>query len=153
MRILSIRPIPVGLIFTIMYGFFGLLNFIIFRLSNNGVLTLLLGYELGFFHLALVLHLPRTDDLIANAFQCGASIALLGLTGWITGIASVLCFNFVAAKIGGIDARFANVSDNGRGTGAISNTAAAGPLAASSSGGAPTTTDRDISARNPQSSS
>jgi hypothetical protein len=32
------------------------------------------------------------------------------LTGWITGVAFALCFNFAAQKTGGIDAKFVSVA-------------------------------------------
>jgi hypothetical protein len=151
MRIVAVRPQPVIRCFAIAYAVFGLIAFILFETSKAEILTLPIGIELGVFHLSFYFNLPRTDDLLANAFQCGGAIATYALTGVITGIASALCFNFVAEQTGGIDARFVLVAKDEAATAHPLNTTTVVPPGASSTGDAPTTIAPDTSAHNPQS--
>lgn len=110
MRIIGVRPVPVALLFTFGYAVFGLLAFVIYEASNLQVLVLPIGFVFGVFHLTLNLPLARSEDLLANAFQCLGAVLCYALTGWITGIAFVLLFNFGAAKLGGIDAKFVEIA-------------------------------------------
>jgi hypothetical protein len=151
MRIISIRPQPVIRCFAIIYAGFGLFNFVVFSSGTVKTLTLPIGIELGLIHLSLYIHLPHSDDLLANAFQFGASIATFALTGVITAIALTLWFNFIAKQTGGIDAKFVTVANDEAATVHPLNTTTTVPLGASSSGDAPTTTAQDISAHNPRS--
>jgi hypothetical protein len=70
-----------------------------------------IGIVMGIFHLTFNLQFGRSPDLIANAFLCVGAILSHALTGWITGIAFTLCFNFIAQKNGGIDAKFVSVAN------------------------------------------
>jgi len=45
-----------------------------------------------------------------NADRGVAAVLCYALTGWITGVAFALCFNFAAQKTGGIDAKFVSVA-------------------------------------------
>ena len=110
MRIVSVKPVPVGFIFAIVYAIFGFVNFLLFAFSSPPTITLPVGIIMGIFHLNLDFHLARSADLIANAFDCIGSILSFALTGWITGITVVLSFNLIAKKIGGIDAKFVSVT-------------------------------------------
>jgi hypothetical protein len=112
MRIVGVRPAPVALLFALAYSTFGLINFVIFAASSLPTFVLPIGFVFGIFHLTLNVPLPRSEDLLANGFQCVAAIACYALTGWITGVVFVLVFNFGAEKLGGIDARFVEIARN-----------------------------------------
>jgi hypothetical protein len=64
---------------------------------------------MGIFHLNFNFQLARSTDLISNVFLCAGSVSSYALSGWITGLTVTLCFNFIASKTGGIDARFVSV--------------------------------------------
>lgn len=109
MRIISIRIAPAAKVFAIAYAVFGLVSFLAFAFGGATTLTLPIGIVFPPFHLNFSLTLTRKDDLIYNALLCGAAIASCALTGWITGIAAALCFNLIAEKTGGIDAKYVSV--------------------------------------------
>ncbi|HKT90407.1 MAG TPA: hypothetical protein VJQ59_18320 [Candidatus Sulfotelmatobacter sp.] len=110
MRIISVRIAPVAKIFTIAYAVFGLVSFLTFALGGATSLTLPIGIVLPpLFHLNFNLTLTRQHDLVYNVLLCAAAIASFALTGWITGIATALCFNVIAEKTGGIDAKYVSL--------------------------------------------
>ncbi len=47
-----------------------------------------------------------------NAFLCIGAVLSYALSGWITGVALTLCFNFIARKTGGMDATFVTVAED-----------------------------------------
>ena len=112
MRITSIRPAPLAIVFAITYAVFGLGAFIVYAVSSLQAFILPIGIILGIFHLNLNIQLARSPDLLANAFLCVGAVVCYALTGWITGIAFTLCFNFAAQKMGGIDASFVGVAED-----------------------------------------
>ena len=105
MRILSIRPVPVAKIFTLAYALCGLIAFIQYQVTAAQTLILPIGILMGFLHLNINIQAVRSDDLLANVFLCFGAIFSYALSGWITGIAAVLCFNLISEKMGGIEAR------------------------------------------------
>lgn len=109
MRIISVRIAPVARLLAIAYAFLGLVSFLRFAFENARTITLPIGLVFPPFLLNFNLILTRRDDLIYNALLCGAAIGSFALTGWITGIAAALCFNFIAKQTGGIDAKYVSV--------------------------------------------
>lgn len=109
MRIISVRIAPVARLLAIAYAFLGLVSFLRFAFENARTITLPFGIVLPLFYLNFNLSLMRRDDLVYSAFLCCAAIASYALTGWITGIATALCFNLIAEKTGGIDAKYVSV--------------------------------------------
>jgi len=71
-----------------------------------------IGILIGIFHLNVNIHLGRSSDLLANALLCIGAILSFALSGWITGVALTLCFNFIAEKTGGVDAKFVTVAED-----------------------------------------
>lgn len=120
MRIISVRPVPIGQIFALTYAVFGLAAFIQFAASKIQAINLPVGILIGIFHLNLNFHVNRSADLLANAFLCVGAVFSYGLSGWITGIAVALCFNFVAQKTGGIDAKFVVTEDSSTSSAGVS---------------------------------
>ena len=111
MRIVSVEPAPVAHVFALAYAPFGLLSFVVYAVSNIHGFVLPIGIFMGIFHLNFNLNLPRSSDLLGNAFYCFAAILAYAASGWITGAAFALCLNFAARKTGGIDAKFVSVSE------------------------------------------
>ena len=81
-----------------------------YAVSSIQIFMLPLGILLGPFYLSINIPLGRSPDLLANAFMCIGAVLSYALSGWITGVALTLCFNFIAQKTGGIDAKFVSVA-------------------------------------------
>lgn len=111
MRIISVRPSPVARVFALTYAVCGLAAFVVFAFSSLQTFILPIGVIMGIFHLNLNFQLARSTDLIANAFLCIGAVFSYALSGWITGVAVALCFNFIARKTGGIGAEFVVVAE------------------------------------------
>jgi hypothetical protein len=56
------------------------------------------------FHLNFNFTLPMPTEWAYGLFLCVIAAASYALTGWLTGAAAVLGFNFVSRRIGGIEA-------------------------------------------------
>lgn len=113
MRIISIHPGAVALVFAFTYAVFGLVDFVVYELSGHRhPFVLPIGILMGVFHLELNIPVAHSPDLLANALLCVAAVLCYGLTGSITGAVVVACFNFVAQKMGGIDAKFVSVASD-----------------------------------------
>jgi|SRR5215470_7369520 len=112
MRIISVHPGAVALVFAAAYAFGGLVTFVVYAFSSVQTFLLPIGIVMGMFHLVFNINLARSPDLLANAFLCVLAMLCYGLTGCITGAVVALCFNFVAQKMGGIDAKFVSVAGN-----------------------------------------
>ena len=93
-----------------MYALCGLGSFIQYSFSNLQTFILPIGIFMGIFHLNLNLRLGRSPDLLANAFVCIAAILCYAFSGFITGVALTLCFNLIAERTRGIDAKFVDVT-------------------------------------------
>jgi hypothetical protein len=112
MRIVYIRPGPLAGVFAITYAVVGLSAFVVYTVSSVQMFTLPIGIIIGIFHMNLNINLPRSADALGNAFLCGGAVLSYALCGWISGLAVGLCFNFVARRTGGIDAKFVSVADD-----------------------------------------
>jgi len=111
MRITSIRVASVALILMVTYAVFGLIAFVVVAVGNTQYLTLPFGFVAPLFHLNFNFNLERSSNVFSNLFACIAAILFYSATGWLTGAVSALCFNFVAKRIGGIDAKYVSVID------------------------------------------
>jgi hypothetical protein len=109
-RIVAIRPAPIGRIFAIIYAVFGLLAFLLFAVANVAYLALPFGVLAPFLHLNLNLNLARSDSVLYNILLCVAAVISYALTGWLTGMTVAFCFNFTAKRMGGVDAKYFSVA-------------------------------------------
>jgi hypothetical protein len=112
MRIISVRPAPVARVFALTYAVCGLAAFLVFAFSSLQTFILPVGIIIGIFRLNMNFQLARSTDLIANAFLCIGAVLSYAFSGWITGVTVTLCFNFIAKKTGGIDARFVSAGND-----------------------------------------
>lgn len=110
MRIISVHPGAVALVFGFTYAVFGFVAFVAYAFSSLQIFVLPIGIVMGMFHLVFDIRLARSPDLLANALLLVAAVFCYGLTGCISGAAVAVCFNFVAQKVGGIDAKFVSVA-------------------------------------------
>jgi hypothetical protein len=106
MRIIGIRWQPVSRIFCIIYAVLGLCSFLYWLFTDIDSLTLPFGVVAPLVYLNLNLHLPRPTGLPMTFAYGLADIAAYAASGWITGAFVALVFNFVAKRMGGINAEY-----------------------------------------------
>jgi len=111
MRIISIRVAPVARIVAAVYAMIGLLIWLRFAFGSEQYLSFPLGLVAPLFNLNLNFHLERSSSVFYGLFMCIASVLSYSVTGWLTGAGAALCFNLIAKRIGGVDAKYFAVSD------------------------------------------
>jgi hypothetical protein len=67
-------------------------------------ITLPLGMLVPSMHFNFNLHLPAPAHLLTRGLSALAARVSDEVSGWLTGVATVPAFNFVAARMGGVDA-------------------------------------------------
>lgn len=110
MRIISIRANTVGQILIIPYAIFGLMAFTMYAFGYGDYFTFPIGVLAPIFRLNFNLNLPRSHDALGNVLMAFAAVISYAATGWITGVAAALCFNFFAKRMGGVDAKYVVLS-------------------------------------------
>jgi hypothetical protein len=111
MRIISIRVASVARIVAVVYAMIGLLVWLRFAFGSEQYLSFPLGLVAPLFNLNLNFHLERSSSVFYGLVMCIASVLSYSVTGWLTGAGAALCFNLVAKRIGGIDAKNFVVTD------------------------------------------
>ena len=106
MRILSVKIEPVARVMAILYAVLGFVIFIVWALGDAPWINLPIGFVAPMLNLSLSIHLTRSSDLLATALECLGAILSYGVSGWLSGMAFVLCFNAVTQKLGGIDVKY-----------------------------------------------
>jgi hypothetical protein len=104
MRIISFRVMPVARIFAIIYGAIGVFYVGQVLIAGLGQVTLPVGILVPLIHLNFNLHLPAPTHFLTGILSALAAFVCYAASGWLTGAAAVLAFNFVARRMGGIDA-------------------------------------------------
>jgi hypothetical protein len=109
MQIVAIEPRPfVGLLASI-YAAIGLLVFIVFELGSAEHVLIPVGLFNPEVHLLFFsLNVNRSDDPLTKAFLRLGLVFSYPLSGFLTGVAGMLCFNFLAEKTGGFAKYFFN---------------------------------------------
>ena|ERR1035437_4711294 len=110
MKIISVRLEPVARILSMIYAFFGVVFLCQFVFSDAEYLTLPFGIIAPLINFNINLKMQRSTNIFYSLFCFLAEIIAYALSGWITGAAAVICFNFVAKKMGGIDAKFVSTA-------------------------------------------
>ncbi len=109
MRIISVEWRPLALVLALGYAVLGLSAFVVYAVGSDEKFSLPLGIALPLFHLNITFTFVRSRDLFSNAFLCLGAVLAYALTGWITGIAMALGFNFIAKKIGGVGVKCVSI--------------------------------------------
>lgn len=104
MKIMSLRVSPVARVFALGYGVLAPFMVIGSKLTGAEQFTLPFGLVAPLFHLNLNFNVPMPDHLAYGLGLCFLAGLSFALTGWITGAATVLVFNFIARRTGGIEA-------------------------------------------------
>jgi hypothetical protein len=104
MRIMSFRITPVARVLAIIYGLYGFAYVPILLLMGAKQMTLPIGIVAPLVFLNLNLHLAMPTHFLTGILSAIAASLCYSVTGWLTGAAAVLAFNFVARIMGGVDA-------------------------------------------------
>ena len=112
MKIVALRIQPIAKVVAAIYSIFGVSFWITYCLSKAEYLTLPVGLVAPMVNFSFSLHFHRTTDAAYNMLLFVASVAGYALTGWLTAMVLVICFNLAARLKGGIDADFISFSEN-----------------------------------------
>jgi hypothetical protein len=105
MRIMSLRVRPVARIFAIIYGVFSPFLVILMALSKADYLRIPLGIIAApLFFVNINFDIQHPTHILSAALLVLFAAACYAATGWLTGAALILCFNFIARRTGGIQA-------------------------------------------------
>ena len=105
MRIMSLRVRPVARIFAIIYGVFSPFLLILMALSKADYLRIPLGIIAApLFYVNINFDIEHPTPVVSSALLVLFAAACYAATGWLTGAALVMCFNFIARRTGGIEA-------------------------------------------------
>jgi hypothetical protein len=106
MKIVALRIQPIARVTAAIYAIFGASFWVTYCLGNAPYLTLPVGLVGPMVHFGFNFHFHRTGDAVYNGLLFLASVGGYALTGWLTAMALVICFNIAARLKGGIDANF-----------------------------------------------
>ena len=105
MRIMSLRVRPVARIFAIIYGVFSPFAVILMAFSKADYLRIPLGIIAApLFFVNINFDIQHPTHILSAALLVLFAAACYAATGWLTGAALILCFNFIARRTGGIQA-------------------------------------------------
>jgi len=103
-RIISLRIAPVAKVLAIIYGVLGFAYVPTMLLIGAKEIVLPLGILGPFIFLSLNLHFALPTHFLTAVLSVVSASLCYGITGWLTGAAVALAFNFVARLMGGVEA-------------------------------------------------
>jgi hypothetical protein len=103
-RIISFRIAPAARVLAIIYAMFGLISVPTSLLVGAKQIILPVGVFAPLLNLTFNLHLPLPTHFLTGILSTAAATLCYSGSGWLTGAAAVLVFNFVARLNGGIEA-------------------------------------------------
>ena len=112
MKIVALRIQPIARVVAAIYALFGASFWITYCFSEAPYLTLPVGLVAPMVHFNFNFHIHRTNDVAYNLLLFLASVVGYALTGWLTAMALVICFNLAARLKGGINADFISFREN-----------------------------------------
>jgi hypothetical protein len=104
MRILSVRVIPVARVLAIVYGVLGFAYVPALLLIDAKQMVFPVGIVGPPVFLSLNLHFALPTHFVTGVLSMIFACLCFALTGFLTGAATGLAFNFVAKRTGGVDA-------------------------------------------------
>ena len=114
MKIIALRIQPIARVVAAIYAIFGATFWITYCFSKAQYLTLPVGIVAPMvnFSFSFNFHFHRTTDVVYNVLFFLGSVAGYALTGWLTAMVLIICFNVAARWKGGIDADFISFREN-----------------------------------------
>jgi hypothetical protein len=112
MKIMALRIQPIAKVMAGIYAIFGVSFWVSYCVGKAPYLTLPVGLVGPMVHFGFNFHFQRTTDIAYNVLLFLASVASYALTGWLTALVLVICFNLAARLKGGIDPGFISFRKN-----------------------------------------
>jgi hypothetical protein len=104
MKVLSLRVAPVAKALAVIYAVLGFLYVPTLLLARTTQMTVPFGVLGPLVHFNLNLHFPMPNSFLTGILCTMLSTVLYAISGWLTGAVAVVLFNFVAKRMGGIEA-------------------------------------------------
>jgi hypothetical protein len=105
MKIMSLRVGPVARVFSILYGVLSPFLVLLMALSKTEYLRIPLGVIAPpLLYLNINFDIQHPTHILSAMLLVVFGAGCYAATGWLTGAAIVLCFNFIARRTGGIEA-------------------------------------------------
>jgi hypothetical protein len=104
MKVLSLRVAPVAKALAVIYAVLGFLYVPTLLLARTTQMTVPFGVLGPLVHFNLNLHFPMPNSFLTGILSTILSTVLYAISGWLTGAVAVVVFNFVAKRMGGIEA-------------------------------------------------
>lgn len=112
MKIIALKIQPIARVVAAIYALFGAFFWITYCFSQAQYFTLPVGIVAPMVHFNFNFHFQRTTDVVYILLLLVGSVAGYALTGWLTAVTLIFCFNGVARLKGGIDANFISFREN-----------------------------------------
>jgi hypothetical protein len=112
MKIMALRIQPIARVVAAIHAIFGASFWVTYCFSKAEYLTLPVGIVAPMVNFSFNFHFHRTTDGLYNVLFLLGSVAGYALTGWLTAMALIICFNVAAKWKGGIDAGFISFREN-----------------------------------------
>jgi hypothetical protein len=102
---MSLRVGPIARVFAILYGVLSPFLVLLMALSRTEYLRIPLGVIAPpLLYLNINFDIQHPTHIVSAVLLVLFGAACYAATGWLTGAALVLCFNFIARRTGGIEA-------------------------------------------------
>ncbi|MGA7293283.1 MAG: hypothetical protein WBW85_12165 [Terriglobales bacterium] len=102
---MSLKVRPVARVFAILYGLLSPFLVILMAVSKTEYLRIPLGIIAPpLLYLNINFDIQHPTRFLSGVLLMLFGAACYAVTGWLTGAAAVLCFNFIARRTGGIEA-------------------------------------------------
>ena len=112
MKLVALRIRPIAKVGAAIYAVLGASFWIAYCFGEGRYLTIPVGLVAPLVHFNLNFHFQRTQAPVYNVLLFLASVLGYALTGWMTAMSAVICFNVAARLKGGIDADFICFREN-----------------------------------------
>jgi len=112
MKIVALRIQPIAKVVAAIYALFGVSFWVAYLFGKAPYLTLPVGLVAPWVHFNFNFNFHRTNDVAYNVLLFLASVVGYAVTGWLTAMALVICFNVAARLKGGIEADFISFREN-----------------------------------------
>ena len=104
-KVVWLNATPIARVVSLLYGALGILAYVTFAFTESDQLILPFGVFAPLVSLGVNLNLARSNSVFYNIGLLLLSTIAYLFTGYVTGLALVASFNFIAKRRGGVSAR------------------------------------------------
>ena len=106
MRIVGVRVAQIAAVFAVLYAAGGVLTICLAAATHSAFLLVPFGIITPVFHATVNLTLGTSGTISSRVFECALTVVVYAASGWVTGAFVALCFNAVAKRMGGVEAKY-----------------------------------------------